>query len=273
MPTPNHGRPDSGQILVWGKTYPELSARHRETVCTGGTFVETGRPVRLYPISLRYLDAHKQYSLYDIIEVPTAPSSKDTRPESRKVTGSGLNIVRSVPTDGDWAARHRIVFMDTSWHFDCLDLLKAAHARDRTSLGLIPVRTFDAIEVEERPRKERDEHDAKLKKLKEQTEIFAPATKHLDFLPWRFRVRWHCKASGCRGHHSLVLDWGLGELARRLGADAAVQKMEQIGDPVEHDLRFFMGNYKAHPQHYGVVGLWYPKRTKIEAALSQGSLF
>lgn len=260
-------------ILVWGKTYPELSARHRETVCTGGCLVSSGKPIRLYPISLRYLDTHKQYSLYDIIEVPIAPSSRDARPESRKVTGSALKIVKSVPTGGDWLERHKIVFKDTSWHFGCLDRLKAAHERNRTSLGLIPVRTVDAFDVEERPPRERQEHEHKLAQLKEQADFFAPAAKHLDFLPWRFRMHWQCVASDCPGHHGLVLDWGLGELARRQGAEAAVTKMKEIGDPARYDLRLFMGNYKAHPQHFGVVGLWYPKRSNLEAALSQGTLF
>lgn len=266
------GRDARAQILVWGKTYPELSTRHRETVCTGGSFVDSGKPVRLYPIDLRYLDRHKQYSLYDIIEVPVGVSTKDRRPESRKVKSNQLKIVGKVKSGGDWIERHRIVFKDTSWHYDCLDHLKAQQRQDRSSLGLVPVRVFEGFDVVERPAKDRERHEAKLAALKGQVEIFAPATKHLDFLPWRFRVRWRCKDADCPGHDTLLLDWGLGELARRDGVDAAIQRMEFIGDTREHDLRFFMGNFKRYPKTFGVVGLWFPKREKIDAALSQGSL-
>ena len=34
------------KILIWGKTYPELSTKDLETVCTGGV-TEDGRPIRL----------------------------------------------------------------------------------------------------------------------------------------------------------------------------------------------------------------------------------
>ncbi len=43
------------KILIWGKTYPELSKKYIETVCTAGV-LESGKPVRLYPITYRYLN-------------------------------------------------------------------------------------------------------------------------------------------------------------------------------------------------------------------------
>ena len=33
------------RVLIWGKTYPELSNKYTETVCTGGV-LEDGRPIR-----------------------------------------------------------------------------------------------------------------------------------------------------------------------------------------------------------------------------------
>jgi hypothetical protein len=32
---------ETRRILIWGKTRPELSKKHRETVCTGGVFEDT----------------------------------------------------------------------------------------------------------------------------------------------------------------------------------------------------------------------------------------
>jgi hypothetical protein len=64
------------RVLIWGKTYPEISKKYVETVCTGRVR-EDGSPIRRYPVPLRYLDGSKQYSLYDWIEVPVEKSHSD----------------------------------------------------------------------------------------------------------------------------------------------------------------------------------------------------
>jgi hypothetical protein len=261
------------QVVIWGKTYPELSRRHRETVCTGACILATGQPIRLYPIALRYLERHHQYRLYDIVELPIGHSSRDTRPESRKVKSAHLEVVGHLGSADGWLPRHRVIFKDPSWHYDCLAELEARSKRDRSSLGLIPVRSLDGMEVVERSVKERDAHDAKLKELAAQGELFAPAMKTLEFFPYKMRVRYRCRATSCPGHDSLMLDWGLGEMARREGIDTAVRRMESLGDVDRYDLRFFVGNFKAHPQHFGVVAAWYPLRAKLAEALVQGDLF
>jgi hypothetical protein len=55
------------KILIWAKTYPELSSKYLETVCTAG-MLPSGKPLRLYPIPYRYLAGGKeQFSLYQWI--------------------------------------------------------------------------------------------------------------------------------------------------------------------------------------------------------------
>ena len=51
------------RVLIWGKTYPELSKKYVETVCTGGVR-EDGSPIRLYPVPLRYLEGSKAVVAY-----------------------------------------------------------------------------------------------------------------------------------------------------------------------------------------------------------------
>lgn len=51
------------RVLIWGETYPELSSKYRETVCTGGC-LEDGRPVRIYPVPFRYLEGDSRYKMY-----------------------------------------------------------------------------------------------------------------------------------------------------------------------------------------------------------------
>ena len=47
------------KILIWAKTYPELSSKYLETVCTAG-MLPSGKPLRLYPIPYRYLAATRK---------------------------------------------------------------------------------------------------------------------------------------------------------------------------------------------------------------------
>jgi hypothetical protein len=51
-------------ILIVVKTYPEISNKDTETVCTAGVIADIKRLVRLYPIRFRYLEGGQQFSKY-----------------------------------------------------------------------------------------------------------------------------------------------------------------------------------------------------------------
>lgn len=55
------------RILVTVKTYPTLSKKYGETVCTAG-IREDGSWIRLYPVPFRRLNEEEQYHKYDWIE-------------------------------------------------------------------------------------------------------------------------------------------------------------------------------------------------------------
>jgi hypothetical protein len=251
------------RILIWGKTYPELSERHRETVCTGGCF-EDGTPVRIYPVPLRYLPEFNQYRLYDWIEVPVGPSTRDRRPESHKVLAPDrLKVVSHLDSDDGWLERRRVIFANRDWHYECLEDLKARQRREGTSMGLVKVGEVSRVWLEERGAEERRHHAEKLARLRAKLDLFdtAPA-KHLAFFPFKVRIEWRCeRRSGpraCPGHTAAVMDWGLGELGRREGGQVALARMQELANVDKYDLRLYMGNFKAHPRNFGVVGLWYP---------------
>ncbi len=257
------------KVLIWGKTYPELSWRHRETVCTGGCD-ETGRPVRLYPVPLRYLPTGQQYSLWDWIEAPMAQSESDRRPESMRVEGHHLRRVEQVTTgrDRSWAARRDVIFRDRSWHFECVRDLEAAERVTKRSMGFVKVGAVKRVWLEQRPDDERKKHEEKLRDLSSQEDLFGLGQKDLEFFPFKVKIHWFCERltgkQACPGHNNTILDWGLGELGRRDGADQALSRMNELADLDTYDLRFFMGNFKAHPQSFGIVGLWYPKLRNLE---------
>ena len=69
------------KVLIAVKTYPTLSAKYDELVCTAG-FKEDGTWIRVYPIPFRKLDYASQYKKYDWIELDLVKNTSDFRPES-----------------------------------------------------------------------------------------------------------------------------------------------------------------------------------------------
>jgi hypothetical protein len=259
------------RVLIWGKTYPELSATYTETVCTGGCR-EDGSPIRLYPVPLRYLDPDQQYSLYHWIELPVEKSTRDPRPESYKVMSGELRVLSKVPTDRDgWRQRREVIFRDSSWHYTSLGLLKAAQQERGVSLGLVTPGEIVDVRKVRRSDAERKEYEAKMAQIQNQADIFRPEYKDLEFPEFDVRLRWRC-AEVCRecrsGSHDMkVLDWGLIELGRREGWDSACQKLEEISSLRTHDFRLYMGNFYLHQHNFGILGFWYPRLPEQQVLL------
>lgn len=95
-------------VLVNCKTYPAVSKKYIETVCTGG-ISRDGNFIRLYPIPFRFLDEKEQYDRWDVVRVRVYRDTKDQRPESWHLkTGTPINIVESVQSEKarwDWMCR------------------------------------------------------------------------------------------------------------------------------------------------------------------------
>jgi len=69
------------RILITVKTYPTLSRKYGETVCTAGVRAD-GSWVRLYPVPFRRLEEKEQYRKFDWIELDLVRQASDCRPES-----------------------------------------------------------------------------------------------------------------------------------------------------------------------------------------------
>jgi hypothetical protein len=258
------------RILIWGKTYPELSSKYFETVCTGGV-LEDGSPVRLYPIPFRYLN--EQFHKYQWITARIARNETDYRPESYKVDKYSIVCHEVIPPGPDeWHRRAEVVFKNPSWQFDTVDALQEAQSRDRTSLGVIAPKKIINVEVAKRAWEERLSFTEKLRKLQAESELasrqlafFEESTpvemKDLSFMSRRLKVNWECHSADCRGHSMQILDWEVAELHRREGDMSAMAKVQGICDPSQYALKFFLGNLHQHPTAFTIVGLWYPKRS------------
>lgn len=260
------------KVLIWAKTYPELSKKYRETVCTAGC-LEDGSPVRIYPVPLRYLPGVRRYKLYDWVEMPLRRNSQDSRPESFRIAkGVEPRVVSHVGTADGWRARREVLCRKLDWHYGCAADLSRAQQERGSSLGCVKVREVTKVEVVDRPDEDRRAHDARVGARKQSIDLFTGGSRALDleFIKWRFRVHWYCEHPTCVAVHTAsVLDWGLNELARRHGRDAAEARLLDICDVSKHDLGLFLGNLNSRRRTFSIVGLWYPLRSQQR----QGDLF
>jgi hypothetical protein len=97
------------RVLITVKTYPTLSRKYGETVCTAGVR-DDGTWVRIYPVPFRRLDESEQYRKFDWIECRLARNSSDPRPETfRPVDETELQPVGHIDTDDKWHERRRIL--------------------------------------------------------------------------------------------------------------------------------------------------------------------
>jgi hypothetical protein len=251
------------RILIWGKTYPELSSKYTETVCTGGVR-EDGRPIRLYPVPLRYLQGEHQYQLYDLIDVSITKSTKDPRPESYKIDPTSLVRVGHVDTDvHQWAARQDWIARDRSWHIASMDEMHEAQRRDATSIGFLKPGEICEVKMRQKPASARKEHETKWDAVTAQHDLFPKEYKELEFIPVEYRLLWRCadRCAKCQStpHDMMVLDWGLIELGRKTGDwTLARDRLAAIANLSTHDFRLFLGNFFLHQRTFGVIGLWYP---------------
>jgi len=269
------------KILIWGKTYPEFSEKYYETVCTGAVDPDTGKLVRIYPITLRYMK--EPFKTYDWVETKIDRNTSDPRPESFKIEQNSIKVVGHIDTKDGWVERSRWILRDGNV-FRSVEALRAAQSRDGTSLGLVRPKTVHKIFCKKRPDSERTEWDAHRARALAQKELFVDAeteTKDLVYMPVQYRAKFSCDDPACTTEHDLsILDWGIYALSRRQyatrGAAMAerdvIAKIEECMDAATHDAYFFLGNTKAHPQNFMIVGLYYPPKVLPKQTSKPGSL-
>lgn len=251
------------RILIWGKTYPELSKKYGEVVCTAGCR-EDGSPVRLYPVPQRYLPDFAKYKLFDWIEVNLERNQRDIRPESYKVVGMPRVVGHLDPGRNNWKERRDFIFKNPAWRYGCLEELKAAQKVGKHSLGVVKVGRVERVWLERRPEKELLEHRQKMQALKSRLTLFdEPQMRDLEPQAVKAHLRWYCQqpegVNTCPGHSAGIMDWGLAEMGRRNGPDTLLQRVQDLANLEKHDLHLLMGNFAAHQAAFGIIGVWFPQ--------------
>lgn len=256
------------RLLITVKTYPTLSKKYGELVCTAGVR-EDGSWVRLYPVPFRRYDEEDRYKKFDWIELDVRKSTSDPRPETHHPTDAKTILVTDhLDTKDHWRARRRI--LSKVKVFDRLQPLLEGAKANTMSLALFkPKHILDFF-----PEPcERDWDEAKIaamRNMASQGELFSDEQWRQTFqlmpkLPYNFSYRFQ-DADG-RESTLQVLDWEAGQLYHNCHRDArgnedtAIAKVRQkyFDTFTQTDLHFFLGTMKEFhgysPNPWVIIGV------------------
>lgn len=257
------------KILITVKTYPSISKKYEELVCTAG-FLEDGSWIRLFPIQFRKKSYAEQYKKYQWIELDIVKNTSDSRPESFRPFSldTPIEIIGEIPPDGNtWAERRKIVFKKVYTSLATL----ITEAKDKsicTSLAVFkPTRVIDFVWEEE---KEREWSKEKLVQFS-QLNLFDSKFQVVRKLPYKFSFIFE-DDSGQRSK-LMIEDWEPGELfwncLYRKGGDeilacADVRKKYFDDFAQTKDLHFFLGTTQLHhyvaPNPFIIICTFHPKK-------------
>jgi hypothetical protein len=126
------------RVLITVKTYPSISSKYEELVCTAG-FDEDGNFIRIYPVPFRKLDYDKQYRKYYWVEMDLVKNTSDFRPESYRPANIEVDnvvvVLNKLGTEYNWRARKEIVLQNV--YMDMTILIDEAKSKEsHTSLAV-----------------------------------------------------------------------------------------------------------------------------------------
>lgn len=258
------------KVLITVKTYPTLSTKYDEIVCTAG-FREDGAWIRIYPIPFRKRSYKEQYKKYDWIEVELVKNKSDFRPESYrpKTLDSEIKVIGHVDTTRNWRERKKLCLGKI--YYNLSELI--AEAKDKnvgTSLAVFKpteILDFTAEPVV------RNWDKAKLERLN-QLNIFETSSEGkfqvVQKLPYKFKFVF--KDNQGKESRMMIEDWETGQLywnclARHKGNEQKavedVRKKYFDDFSKTKDLHFYLGTTKSN--HYVsrnpfmIIGTFHPK--------------
>jgi hypothetical protein len=262
------------KVLITVKTYPAISGKYDELVCTAG-FLEDGSWIRIYPIQFRKKSFEEQYKKYDWIEIDLVKNKSDFRKESYRPISydTEIKILGHLDTESNWFLRKEIVFANKIYT-DLTELI--AEAKDReimTSLAIFkPTEIIDFI-VEE---VEREWDKNKLAKLKQDrsTNLFADEKEDLFEVVKKLPFKFSYVLKDCNGKQSkmMIEDWEIGQLYWNCLARSEGNEFKAVEDVKQKyfndfartkDLHLFLGTSQLHhltgKNPFMIIGTFHPK--------------
>ncbi|MFN0030968.1 MAG: hypothetical protein ACKVOR_02300 [Flavobacteriales bacterium] len=264
------------RVLIAVKTYPTLSTKYDELVCTAG-FLEDGRWIRIYPIQFRKRSYSEQYSKYEWIEVDLVKNEKDFRPESYRPVShdTPIEIIGEIKADGeDWHERRKIVLQKV--YTSMSQLIEEAKEKSiTTSLAVFkPTKILDFLAEPEEEREWKKKRQESMKQYNLFEESKGNPTEVVRKLPYKFSYVFEDDEGKKR--KLMNEDWEVGALywnclMRHEGDEAKtvedVRKKYFDDFSKTKDLHFFLGTtLKFHamkaPNPFVIIGTFHPKHVQ-----------
>jgi hypothetical protein len=262
------------RVYITVKTYPTLSEKYDELVCTAG-IGEDGSWIRLYPLPFRKLDNEQKYKKYQWIEADVERNTSDFRLESYKVLN--IDTIKIFSEDSkivNWEERKRVLFKTEKTYTNLAELIRVAKEPPYKSLAIFkPSKLLDFYsEPAERdwPKNKLERIQAKAKQLSlfqtpdEVIKEFSVVQK----LPYVFKYRFLDDAG--KESNLMIEDWEAGTLylncLRNAEGDErrALDKVREKywNEFITKDLYFFLGTRKSDHHlavnPFSIVGVFYP---------------
>lgn len=241
------------KIFITVKTYPTLSKKYDELVCTAG-ILDDGSWARIYPLPFRKLDYENRYRKYQWMELPLQKNTSDPRPETYKVVDiSQIKLIgEPIGTARNWQKRKSIIFSRNSIHTDLSGLIKLAK-RNELSLAIFKPKKIIGFVIEATEREWSKDKLVRLKEKAKQLSLFQTEEEvKREFsvvkkLPYKFFYRFSDEKG--REARLMIEDWEIGMLywhcLDRSGGNEqeAVSKVkEKYFDLfIKLDIYFFLG--------------------------------
>ena len=261
------------RVLIAVKTYPTLSKKYIELVCTAG-FREDGSWIRIYPSPFRFLSNTQKYRKYQWIELEIEENPNDSRPESYRpinIDEISLGDVIGTGKERDWAERKNFILGNNTIYDSIDELIEGAHNNSISLAIFKPKEILDFTVEEVSSSWEASREDAAREALK-QGSLFADSKKHVDKimpkLPYKFSYRF--KDVNGRESKLMIEDWEIGQLywncLKNSTPEQAVDKVRRkyLDDfSITKELYLFLGTtYKFHMMKaknpYVIIGTFQP---------------
>jgi hypothetical protein len=263
------------KVLITVKTYPAISSKYDELVCTAG-FLEDGTWIRIYPIQFRKKSFEEQYRKYDWIELDLVKNKSDFRKESYRPVSyeTEIKIINHLDTKSNWLLRKEIVFKNKVYN-DLEQLISEAKNREiMTSLAVFKPTEIIDFTIEE---VQREWDKKKLEKLIQDrsSNLFAQEKEDLFEIVKKLPYKFSYVLRDCNGKQSkmMIEDWEIGQLfwnclARHEGNELkAVEdvKKKYFDDFAKtKDLHLFLGTSQLHhftgKNPFMIIGTFHPKK-------------
>ncbi len=264
-------------VLITVKTYPTISVKYDELVCTAG-FREDGSWIRIYPVPFRKKTYDERYKKYDWISIDLERNQSDFRPESyRPVPGSKIEVFGNIDTKNNWKDRKVICLKKV---YDNLAEL-IAEAKDPnicTSLATFKPTEILDFNVEATDREWDMKKVMQIQTKRRQLRLFPDEEEDLkeEFrivrkLPYTFKYQF--RDSSGKESNLMIEDWETGQLfwnclqrhegdEQRAIEDVRRKYFDDFAQT--KDLYFFLGTtlqyHKRAPNSFIIVGTFYPKK-------------